>query len=117
MKQETIDRIRKFTEDKGFFISSEQMLIQAEERAYRREVTEKIKRLFGKVSPKPKFKKLIGQKFEIDGKLFKDVDTTFELVKKIYEYGGCVYEHLTTGGTVIFQDEISDQIKTKIRKK
>lgn len=106
-----------FTENKGFFISSEQMLIQAEERAYRREVTEKIKRLFGKVSPKPKFKKLIGQKFEIDGKLFKDVDTTFELVKKIYEYGGSVYEHLTTGGTVIFQNEISDQIKTKIEKR
>ena len=45
------------------------------------------------------------------------MDTTFELVKKIYEYGGCVYEHLTTGGTVIFQDEISDQMKTKIEKR
>lgn len=106
-----------FTENKGLFISSEQMLIQAEERAYRREMTEKIKRLFGKVSPRPKFKKLVGQKFEIDGKLFKDVDTTFELVKKIYEYGGSVYEHLTTSGTVIFLDEVSDQMKTKIEKR
>ena len=106
-----------FAENKGLFISSEQMLIQAEERAYRKEVTEKIKRLFGKVSPKPKFKKLIGQKFEIDGKLFKDVDTTFELVKKIYEYGGSVYEHLTSDGTVIFQDEIPAQLKAKITKR
>ena len=113
--EKSIEQI--FSENKGFFVSSEQMIIQAEERAYRKEMTEKIKRLFNKVSPRPRFKKLIGQKFEIDGKLLKDVDTSFELVKKIYEYGGFVSEHLVGEGTVIFADEPAQQAVEKITKR
>lgn len=113
--EKSIEQI--FSENKGFFVSSEQMIIQAEERAYRKEMTEKIKRLFNKVSPRPRFKKLVGQKFEIDGKLLKDVDTSFELVKKIYEYGGFVSEHLIGEGTVIFADEPAQQAVEKITKR
>ena len=113
--EKSIEQI--FSENKGFFVSSEQMIIQAEERAYRKEMTEKIKRLFNKVSPRPRFKKLVGQKFEIDGKLLKDVDTSFELVKKIYEYGGFVSEHLVGEGTVIFADEPAQQVVEKITKR
>lgn len=113
--EKSIEQI--FSENKGFFVSSEQMIIQAEERAYRKEMTEKIKRLFNKVSPRPRFKKLVGQKFEIDGKLLKDVDTSFELVKKIYEYGGFVSEHLVGEGTVIFADEPAQQTVEKITKR
>lgn len=113
--EKSIEQI--FSENKGFFVSSEQMIIQAEERAYRKEMTEKIKRLFNKVSPRPRFKKLVGQKFEIDGKLLKDVDTSFELVKKIYEYGGFVSEHLVGEGTVIFADEPTQQAVEKITKR
>ena len=113
--EKSIEQI--FSENKGFFVSSEQMIIQAEERAYRKEMTEKIKRLFNKVSPRPRFKKLVGQKFEIDGKLLKDVDTSFELVKKIYEYGGFVSEHLVGEGTVIFADEPAQQAVEKITKR
>ena len=51
--EKSIEQI--FSENKGFFVSSEQMIIQAEERAYRKEMTEKIKRLFNKVSPRPRF--------------------------------------------------------------
>lgn len=113
--EKSIEQI--FSENKGFFVSSEQMIIQAEERSYRKEMTEKIKRLFNKVSPRPRFKKLVGQKFEIDGKLLKDVDTSFELVKKIYEYGGFVSEHLVGEGTVIFADEPAQQAVEKITKR
>lgn len=113
--EKSIEQI--FSENKGFFVSSEQMIIQAEERAYRKEMTEKIKRLFNKVSPRPRFKKLVGQKFEIDGKLLKDVDTSFELVKKIYEYGGFVSEYLVGEGTVIFADEPAQQTVEKITKR
>lgn len=111
----TIEQI--FTENKRFFVSAEQIFEQAEERAYRKEMTEKIKRLYNKVSPKPRFKKLAGQKFELDKELLKDTDTAFELVKKIYECGGCVCEHLTEEGTVIFADDRNNEHTKKALKR
>lgn len=111
----TIEQI--FTENKGFFVSAEKILEQAEERAYRKEMTEKIKRLYNKVSPKPRFKKLAGQKFELDKNLLKNVDVAFELVKKIYEYGGFVSERLAEEGTVIFAEEPNPETAEKIAKR
>ncbi|MCR4580201.1 MAG: hypothetical protein K5681_07640 [Treponema sp.] len=83
------------TADKTIFVSNEQILEQAAERAYRREMKEKISRLYGKVSPKPHFKTLSGKKFELDRKVMRDVDYAFELVKQIYDNGGMVLEHIT----------------------
>lgn len=115
-KGKSVEQI--MTENKGLFVSSEQMLIQAEERQYRREMTEKIKRLYNKVSPMPKHKNLAGQKFEINNKLLHDVDTSFELVKKIYECGGMTVEHLTSKGTVIFPDgDIPEETVIKLEKR
>lgn len=94
-------------ENKGLFVSSEQILEQAALRAYRREMTEKIKRLFNKKSPMPRHKTLTGQKFQIDGRLFRDVDTCFDLVKKIYDNGGIVGEHFSDRATVIFAEKPS----------
>ena len=103
-------------EHKDLFVSSEQMLIQQEERAYRKEVMEKVKRLYGKTSPKPKYKRLIGECFELDDKIFKkDVDAGFALVKAVYENGGTCYEHLTQKGTVVFYEEPSEQVLAKIK--
>lgn len=81
-------------EAKEMFVSNEQILQQAEERAYRREMTEKISRLYGKVCPKPHFKTLVGKKFELDRKILRDVDYAFELVKRIYDNGGMTVEHV-----------------------
>lgn len=102
------------SESKDCFVSNEQILIQAEERAYRKEMTEKIKRLYGKKSPKPKYKSVLNQKFEISGKLLKDVDTSFELVKKIYDNGGATYEHLTGQGKVIYTEMPHEELVKKI---
>lgn len=82
------------TADKQLFVSNEQILEQAAERAYRKEMMEKISRLFGKVSPKPHFKTLVGKKFELDKKILRDVDYAFELVKRIYDNGGMVVDHV-----------------------
>lgn len=103
------------TETKDFYVNSEQMLIEQEERAYRKEVMEKIKRLYGKKSPKPGHKTVVGEKFEIDGKLMKsDVDTAFVLAKKIYDNGGTLYEHLVGSGSVIFEEEPGEELVKKI---
>lgn len=102
------------SEHKDLFISSEQMLIQQEERAYRKEMTEKIKRLYGKKSPKPGHKTVLNQKFEFDHKLLKDVDTAFVLIKKIYDNGGVTYEHATGSGNVVCLEEPSPEFAKKI---
>lgn len=101
-------------EDKDMFVSNEQILIQAEERAYRKEMTEKIKRLYGKKSPKPSHKTVLNQKFEFDHKLLKDVDTAFVLIKKIYENGGVTYEHATGSGSVICLEEPHPEFVKKV---
>lgn len=106
------------TENKGLFVSSEQILIQAEERAYRKEIMDKIKRLYNKKSPKPKYKSVLGEYFEFDREIFKDIDFAFELIKQIYENGGCVCEHLVGKGQVVFSQEVENPaIINKLKKR
>lgn len=106
------------TENKGLFVSSEQILIQAEERAYRKEIMDKIKRLYNKKSPKPKYKSVLGEYFEFDREIFKDIDFAFELIKQIYENGGCVCEHLVGKGQVVFSQEVENPaIISKLKKR
>ena len=101
---QSVEEILTSQEGKNCFLSNEQILEQAEERAYNKEIKEKIARLYGKQSPKPHFKSLLGQKFELDKKVMKDVDFAFALVKRIYDNGGIVFEHLRENGNIIFEN-------------
>ncbi len=92
---QNVEQIFTSPEGKNCFVSNEQILEQAAERAYRREVMEKIKRLYNKKSPMPRFKTVLGCRFELDRKIMHDVDDAFELVKRIYENGGMVNERIT----------------------
>lgn len=103
------------TENKGYFVSNEQILEQAAERAYRKEMTEKIRRLFNKKSPMPRFKSVFGQQFEIDGKILKDVDFAFGLVKQIYDNGGMVADHISVKGSVVFEEMPKNEVVRKIQ--
>ena len=105
------------TENKDMYVSNEQILQQAEERAYRKEMTEKIKRLYNKKSPKPSFKTVVGEYFEIDGKILKDVDFAFELVKQIYDNGGIVCERINGKGSVISEELPNKEVVSKIQKR
>lgn len=104
-------------ENKGLFVTSEQILIQAQERAYKKEMLEKIKRLYGKKSPKPRYKTVLDRHFEFDRNIFHDVDTAFELIKRIYDNGGTVFEHLTGNGEVIFAEEPNPAVLEKLKKR
>ncbi len=81
---------------------------------------EKIKRLYGKKSPKPRYKTVLNRKFEFDRNVLHDVDTAFELIKKIYDNGGTVYEHLAADGEVIFSElpnkEVLDKLEQRRKK-
>ena len=101
-------------ENKAFFVSNEQILEQAQEREYRKEITEKIKRLYNKKSPMPKYKTVDNQKFEFEHKLMHDVDVAFELAKKIYDNGGILGERLNGKGTVIFRDKPHPELLKKV---
>ena len=92
---QNVEQIFTSPEGKNCFVSNEQILEQAADRAYRREVMEKIKRLYNKKSPMPRFKSVLGCRFELDRKIMHDVDDAFELVKRIYENGGMVTERIT----------------------
>lgn len=111
----TVDEV--LSENKDFFVSNEQILEQAEERAYKKEMTEKIHRLFNKKSPKPHFKTVLNEVYEIDGKILKDVDLGFELVKQIYDNGGVVKEHLVGNGNAVFDSMPNQQLAAKIEKR
>lgn len=114
---ESIEQILTSKEGKNCFVSNEQILEQAAERAYRREMTEKIKRLYGKQSPMPHFKTVAGERFELDNKILRDVDSAFELVKKIYDNGGVTGEPLTGRGYSVFLNEPHLELRKKIEKR
>lgn len=105
-----------FTENKNLFVSNEQILEQAQEHRYKKEILEKIKRLYGKKNPIPRYKTVLNQKFQIGGKNFRDVDRVFELVKKIYDNGGVTYEHLIGEGNVVLESEPHLELRKKIEK-
>lgn len=104
-------------ENKGMFVSNEQILQQAEERAYRKEMTEKIKRLFNKKNPMPRHKSLLGKHIELDGKILRDVDYAFALVKRIYDCGGIIHEHCTGSGLSVFDVEDVNELNPNLVKK
>jgi len=107
------------TEHKDMYVSNDQILQQAEERAYRKEMTEKIKRLFNKKNPMPRHKSLLGKHIELDGKILKDVDYAFVLVKRIYDCGGIMHEHCTGSGYAVFDvenvEELNENLRAKIK--
>ncbi|MCR4630844.1 MAG: hypothetical protein K5786_04370 [Treponema sp.] len=110
----SVEEILTGAEGKNCFVSNEQILEQAAERAYRREMTEKITRLYGKVSPKPHFKTVLGMKFELDKKILRDVDYAFELVKQIYDNGGSTVERAVGSGYAVFENRPNDEHVKKI---
>ena len=112
----SVEQILTSKESKECFVSNEQILEQAAERAYRKEIKAKIERLYGKVSPKPRFKTVVGCKFELDKKVLRDVDYAFELVKQIYDNGGCTVEHVSgrESAFVVFSDEPHPELRKKI---
>lgn len=114
---QSVEAILTSREGKECFVSNEQILEQAAERAYRREMTEKIKRLYGKKSPMPHFKTVTGERFELDSKILRDVDYAFELVKKIYDNGGITGEHLTGNGYAVFKGMPVPEHVKKIEKR
>ena len=102
------------SQKKDCFVSNEQILEQAEERAYRKEVKEKIARLYGKQNPMPHFKTVLGQHFELDRRIMNDVDLAFDLVKQIYDNGGVTVERLQEKGLAVFERAPNDQHQKKL---
>ena len=65
----------------------------------------------------PHFKTVLGERFELDNKILRDVDYAFELVKKIYDNGGVTGEHLTANGWAVFEKMPNPEHVKKIEKR
>ena len=65
----------------------------------------------------PHFKTVLGERFELDNKILRDVDYAFELVKKIYDNGGVTGEHLTASGNAVFISMPNPEHVKKIEKR
>lgn len=100
------------------FISNEQIIAKVEERKYRKEVLEKIKRLYNKKKPQVLKNVFNGARFEFNGKFLHNVDEAYEIAKMIYDHGGIIAEHINQKGYVVFEnDNIPDVIKEKTQKR
>lgn len=107
-----------FLEYKDFFVSNEQLLFQAEERKYKKELQDKLKRMYNKKAPQPRKNVFNGERFEFDKKLFTDLEFLLDFAKEIYNYGGVLGEKINGKGTVIFADDkIIPPIRQKIERR
>lgn len=105
-------------ENSDLFISNEQIIAQVEERKYKKEVLEKIKRLYNKKKPQVLKNVFNGARFELNGKFLHNVDEAYETAKMIYDHGGIIAEHINQKGYVVFEnDNIPDVIKEKTQKR
>lgn len=105
-------------ENKELFVTTEEVAQQAEERQYKKEMTAKIKNYYNKRSPNPIRQSYKGQKFELNKKVFSDLDRALNIAKRIYDGGGMIVERLKGPGNVVFLDnEIDHEKKASMEKK
>lgn len=105
-------------ENKDIFITTEQVVAVTEERRYKKEMMEKIKKFYNKRSPNPIKKDFQGQKFELNKKVFTDLERALNITKRIYDGGGVILEHLKDSGNIVFlDDQIPLEKKLSIEKK
>lgn len=115
-ENKTLEQFMK--ENKVFFVSSEQVQIQAQEREYKKEMMAKIKAYYTKRSPNSIRKNYIGQKFELNKKVFSDLERALNIAKRIYEGGGVLVERLKEKGNIVFlDDDIEPERRLAIEKK
>ena len=105
-------------DNKGFFVTTEQVALAAEERKYKKEMTAKIKEYYNRRSPNPLRHLYDGQKFELNKKVFSDLERALNIAKRIYEGGGVIYERLKGKGNIVFlDDDIESEKKASIENK
>lgn len=105
-------------DNKEFFVTTEQVALAAEERKYKKEMTAKIKEFYNRRSPNPLRHLYDGQKFELNKKVFSDLERALNIAKRIYEGGGVIYERLKGKGNIVFlDDDIESEKRTSIENK
>ena len=81
-------------------------------------MTAKIKEYYNRRSPNPLRHLYDGQKFELNKKVFSDLERALNIAKRIYEGGGVIYERLKGKGNIVFlDDDIESEKKASIENK
>lgn len=105
-------------ENKDFFVTTEEVAEIAQERQYKKEMMAKIKNYYNRRSPNPIRKIYQGQRFELNKKIFVDLERAFNITKRIYEGGGIIVERLKGPGNIVFlNNELGAERKAIFDKK
>ena len=111
---ETLETITE--KNKGLKISVEKFIEQREESRHKKEVSEKIFSLYGKKAKAFLSHKLKGN-FTLGFKIKNDVDFSLKVAEQVYKHGGILFRSLKENGTVIIQDDTSEDVIKSIQER
>ena len=103
--------------NKGIRISVEKYIQQREERRYIKEISEKIKDLFGKKTRALLSHKLGGKNYAIGFKLSDDIDEAYRIANLVYKHDGMLLRNIKSNGILIVREDISDEKRQELAKR
>lgn len=103
-------------QNKGIKLSVEKYLEQREYKLYVDDLIKKINELYGKKSRAPLSHRLKGE-YAFGFKIKSEIDEAFRLANLVYKHGGMLMKNLKKSGTVIMQDDSSDEVISGMKKR
>lgn len=103
-EEKNIELQELIEKNKGIKLSVEKYLEQREISRHNKEMSEKIKELYGKKCRARLSDRLEGELFAFGYKIFSDIDASYAAANLVYKHGGILQRHLKSGGTLLIQD-------------
>ncbi len=103
--------------NKGIKLSVGKYLEQREISRHNKEMSEKIKGLYGKKCRARLSDRLERELFAFGYKIFNDIDESYAAANLVYKHGGILQKHLKSSGTLLIQDGTEDKTIKSIESK
>lgn len=103
-------------ENKGCKISVEKYLEQREMSRHFKELSGKIAELYGKKARAVLSHKLSGN-YTFGFKIKNDIDEAFKIANLVFKHGGILMKSLKTNGTIIVEDDCSEETISQMKKR
>lgn len=103
--------------NKGTRISVEKYIQQREENRHVKELTEKIKELYGKKTKALLSRRLEGKNYALGFKISTNIDEAYRLSNLVFKHGGILMKTLKSNGILIVPDHISEEKRKDLAKR
>ncbi len=103
--------------NRGVKLSVDKYIEAREEKKYREEISKQIQALYGKKCRALLTERLSGKKFAFGYKINRDIDRALESANLVYKHGGILERHLKNSGTLIVEDDASEESINGLKKK